>query len=375
MAGIYIHIPFCKKQCSYCDFHFSTTFEVYREEMISCLVKEIELRKDYLKEEPIYTIYFGGGTPSLLDEPEITTILNSISSNFTLADQLEITLEANPDDITPRSLEIWRNSNINRLSIGIQSFKTADLVWMNRAHTAEESEKCVSLAKNAGFEHLTVDLMYGLPNLSDEEWKSHILKVIAMGVNHISAYCLTIEEKTPLNQWVKKGIITPSTEDQQSRQFMILLETLEENGFQQYEISNFARIGHESKHNSNYWKGEKYLGIGPSAHSFNHHSRSWNIPNNRKYIKGITVNSPDLETEILSRKDQFNERILTGLRTIYGVQLDSLTVLHPIPTKITERANSFIEQKWMVLNNENKWLLTREGKLRADYIASELFLE
>lgn len=375
MAGIYIHIPFCKKQCSYCDFHFSTTFEAYRDELIDCLIKEISLRNAYLQGEVVKTIYFGGGTPSLLSKPEISLLLDAVSTYFELDNELEITLEANPDDITSASLNTWKSAGINRLSIGLQSFKASDLQWMNRAHTAEESEKCVSLARAAGFEHLTVDLMYGLPDLTDEEWQNHIQKVVDMGVNHISAYCLTIEEKTPLNKWVQNGKIIPSTEDQQSRQFMILLETLEKNGFDQYEISNFARAGHESQHNSNYWKGQKYLGIGPSAHSFDSVSRSWNVSHNRKYIQGISSNSPNFETEILSIKDQFNERILTGLRTIYGVSTHELHRLHPIPEALIERASSFIEQGWMIAENDGKWVLTKQGKLRADYVAAELFLD
>lgn len=343
--------------------------------MITSLISEIALRKDYLNGATVNTIYFGGGTPSLLTETEISLLLAAISSTFNCADELEITLEANPDDITPTSLERWKAANINRLSIGLQSFKPSDLAWMNRAHTAEESEKCVLLAKQAGFEHLTVDLMYGLPGLTDDEWRNHIQKVVDMGVNHISAYCLTIEEKTPLNKWVQHGKIAPSTEEEQSHQFMILLELLEENGFQQYEISNFARAGHESKHNSNYWKGAHYLGIGPSAHSFNGSTRSWNVAHNRNYMQGISSGSPSSETEVLSAKDQFNERILTGLRTIYGVSIAELNQLHPVPKHVHSRADSFIQQGWMFIEPEEKWVLTKQGKLRADYIASELFLD
>ena len=231
--------------------------------------------------------------------------------------------------------------------------------------------------KHTWFNTVNDDVTYLMAEMRQETdyVKHHIQKVVDMGVNHISAYCLTIEEKTPLNVWVKKGNLIPATEDQQSKQFMILLETLERNGFDQYEISNFARAGHESKHNSNYWKGEKYLGIGPSAHSFNSVSRSWNISHNRKYIQGISSETPDFETEHLSAKDQFNERILTGLRTIYGVSITDLNRLHPISGALLERANSFIEQGWMVAEEEEKWILTKQGKLRADYIASELFLD
>lgn len=373
MAGIYIHIPFCKQKCSYCDFHFSTTFGDYRQKMIESIVKEIVLRKMYLEGKTIKTIYFGGGTPSLLTEQELTLVLNAIKDNFKLESKLEISLEANPDDITDEMLVVWTKSGVNRLSIGLQSFKSEDLIWMNRAHTVEDSLNCVKRAQNAGISNLTVDLIYGLPNLTIDEWKQHIQKVIDFEVPHVSAYCLTIEEKTTLSALVKSGKIIPANEDQQSEQFTTLVSMLEDNGFIQYEISNFSKPNFESQHNSNYWKGEWYLGVGPSAHSFNGVSRSWNVANNHKYMNAIENGMQQSETEILSTQNRFNEYILTGLRTIYGVKLTILNEILPVNKKFIGNCNRFIEKGWM-LNSSDTIVLSKEGRLKADHIASELFM-
>ena len=372
MAGIYIHIPFCKQKCTYCDFHFSTTFEEYRQKMIESIANELVERKDYLENKGISTIYFGGGTPSLLDQNELQIIINAIYQNFDVDEGIEISLEANPDDITDEKLEDWTAVGINRLSIGLQSFKTEDLEWMNRAHTVDEALTCVRKAQEAGISNLTVDLIYGLPNLSLDEWKSHIQQVLDFGVPHISAYCLTVEENTALNNLVNKGKMTVADDDQQSDQFKLLVSLLEENGFDQYEISNFSKAGFESKHNSNYWKGEWYLGVGPSAHSFNGLSRAWNVANNRKYLAAIDKGENHLETEILSSENQFNEYLLTGLRTAYGVDLQKLKKIAPLNNLFTVNCATFINEGWMVSTN-NVLILTKEGRLKADYIASELF--
>ena len=372
MAGIYIHIPFCKQKCTYCDFHFSTTFEEYRQKMIESIANEFVERKDYLENKGINTIYFGGGTPSLLDQNELQIIINAIYQNFDVDEGIEISLEANPDDITDEKLEDWTAVGINRLSIGLQSFKTEDLEWMNRAHTVDEALTCVRKAQEAGISNLTVDLIYGLPNLSLDEWKSHIQQVLDFGVPHISAYCLTVEENTALNNLVNKGKMTVADDDQQSDQFKLLVSLLEENGFDQYEISNFSKAGFESKHNSNYWKGEWYLGVGPSAHSFNGLSRTWNVANNRKYLAAIDKGENHLETEILSSENQFNEYLLTGLRTAYGVDLQKLKKIAPLNNLFTVNCATFINEGWMVSTN-NVLILTKEGRLKADYIASELF--
>lgn len=373
MAGIYIHIPFCKQKCTYCDFHFSTTFQSYRKEMIDALKTEIANRKEYVNNEVINSIYFGGGTPSLLTRDELKELFQVIHKHYSCSDNVEITLEANPDDITQNSLQAWKETGINRLSIGIQSFKQEDLEWMNRAHTVHEGLNCVQLAKEFGFQNLTVDLIYGLPNLSNEEWKSHLKTVINLGVTHISAYCLTVEEKTALNSLVEKGKIVPATEDQQSEQFKILVDELQKANFEQYEISNFCQPDCQAVHNTNYWKGVTYLGIGPSAHSFNGVSRSWNISNNRSYIKKIKECETHFETEMLSTSDQFNELLMTGLRTSFGVSLVQLEKIHALPKTFHDHIHQ-LEMDGFLIQENSTITLTQKGRLQADRIASDLFI-
>lgn len=373
VAGIYLHIPFCKQQCTYCDFHFSTTFEAYREEMVNSIARELVSRVSYLEDKPIETIYFGGGTPSILRKDEIAKLLETINSTFQVNPNAEISLEANPDDISVDSLKEWKELGINRLSIGLQSFKEDDLRWMNRAHTVDEAQNCVRLAQSEGFDNLTVDLIYGLPNLTLEEWRNHVRTVIDFDVPHISAYCLTVEEKTVLHKLVKTGKIDSVSDDTQEEQFLELLKMLEAKEYQQYEISNFSKPGFESKHNGNYWKGKWYLGVGPSAHSFNGTSRRWNIANNRRYLKAIEEETTCSETEELSVENQFNERILIGLRTILGVNLNELEAVSTPPKAFYDKMGSFIESNWMIRQN-SAISLTKEGRLRADYIASELFI-
>lgn len=341
--------------------------------MIDAICREIELRTDYLEGRRIKTIYFGGGTPSLLTKDELTQILNTISGRFAIDNDVEISLEANPDDITVDNLEIWRDVKINRLSIGIQSFKQSDLDWMNRAHNVNEAENCIELAQEFGFNNLTIDLIYGLPNLTNSEWIDHIQKVISLDVNHISAYCLTVEKKTTLDHLVKTGKIIPPSDEQQSEQFLVLVDLLEENGLNQYEISNFAKNGFESQHNSNYWKGEWYLGVGPSAHSFNGISRSWCVSNNQKYIKSLQESELALETEILTANDRFNESLMTGLRTSYGVNKELLKSILPLSESFVEQIELFKTKNWLI-ENEECFYLSQQGRLRADFIASELFV-
>jgi len=371
MAGIYIHIPFCKQKCTYCDFHFSTTYHSYRKEMILSILKEIESRKNELSS--VETIYFGGGTPSLLDKDELDSIIQTIQANYTINESLEITLEANPDDISTNKLKEWKKAGINRLSIGLQSFKSFDLEWMNRAHTVEEAGNCISIAQQEGFHNLTVDLIYGLPELTLVEWENHIQKLIDLKVSHISAYCLTIEKQTVLSSWIKKGKIEPAKEEMQSLQFELLVNILQKNGYEQYEISNFCLPDRESKHNSSYWKGTHYIGVGPSAHSYNGKERRWNIANNQLYIKKMKQGEDYFEKETLSSIDQFNELLLTGLRTKYGVSLLKLASFTQISTEFQYKVNEFKEKKWMLEGN-NSLYLTQEGKLMADHIASELFI-
>lgn len=374
MAGIYIHIPFCKQKCSYCDFHFSTTYQSYKNEMITAIVNEIDIRKSYLVNQTIETIYFGGGTPSLLSINELSLVLDSVYQNYAVCQAPEITLEANPDDITKEKLSDWKNVGINRLSIGLQSFRSEDLKWMNRAHTAEEALNCVQLAKNAGFDNISVDLIYGLPNLTQQDWLSTIQTIIDFDIQHVSAYCLTIEEKTALGKWVKTKKIIPSNEEEQSEQFELLVAELEKNGIYQYEISNFSKPNFESKHNSSYWKGKHYLGIGPSAHSFNGTSRSWNISNNQNYLKNCNNKGNWFETEILSLTDQFNELLLIGLRTSTGVNINRLKEIKILSNDFWNKIESMEKSMWLTVI-DNYIILTKSGKLKADYIASELFID
>lgn len=372
MAGIYIHIPFCKQKCTYCDFHFSTTFHSYKQRMLDALCKEIELRKEELQREGIETIYFGGGTPSLLEESELQQLLIAISGYTDIPKVKEITLEANPDDINQTSIQSWKKLGINRLSIGLQSFKESDLKWMNRAHSVEEALQCVQLAVENGIPNITVDLLYGLPGLTNEEWVQHIEKVVEMGVQHVSAYCLTVEERTGLSHLIKQGKIEAAGEHQQADQFILLVETLEKHGFQQYEISNFCKPGFESLHNGSYWKGVHYVGIGPSAHSFDGKSRSWNVRNNHHYMDAVEKNTFWYETEELSLKDQFNELLLIGLRTTAGVSLQQLAQLLPLDSSFNNQVQVFIQDQLMI-SDGNYISLTPKGRLQADRIASDLF--
>jgi oxygen-independent coproporphyrinogen-3 oxidase len=373
MAGIYIHIPFCKQKCTYCDFHFSTRFSSYRDEMLKSMLKEIELNKDFVGNESIETIYFGGGTPSLLTSKEIKDFIDSLKRYFQVSEFSEITLEANPDDISFEKALAWKKLGINRLSIGIQSFDEEDLTWMNRAHTAKESLECVKNAQKAGIDNISVDLIYGLPNMDTDRWRKQVHQAIQLDVKHISAYCLTVEDKTALNHLVQKGKLIPAHSDLQIEHFEILQDELKTVGFEQYEISNFAKPNFISKHNSSYWFGKKYLGIGPSAHSFDGKSRKWNISNNHIYIKEINKNGNYFENEQLTSKDRFNELILTGLRTKWGVSLNKLQELLPLNKEFKKSLNQFITENQIQKIND-QIVLTDSGKNIADYIAQTLFI-
>ena len=373
MAGIYIHIPFCKQACFYCDFHFSTSLK-RKEEMLQAILSELQLRKNEFEDEQIETIYFGGGTPSLLTSEEIATIFKVIYRNYNVIESPEITLEANPDDLSESKIIALSNSPMNRLSIGIQSFFEDDLQFMNRAHTAEESKNCLSVAMRY-FDNITIDLIYGVPNMSTKKWKENLKIAFDFGVPHISSYALTVEEKTALHNFIKKGTVPPINEQQALEHFNILVSETEKQGFEHYEISNFGKSAYFSKHNTSYWLGKKYLGIGPSAHSFNGKQRSWNIANNVKYIKSINNKTLPLEFEELSINNRFNEYIMTGLRTIWGVDLNKIeqdfgkTYLN----ELNKNSQSFIEKGLLEITSENKLVTTNKGKFLADGIASDLF--
>lgn len=374
MAGIYVHIPFCKKACHYCNFHFSTTHSLLPQ-MVAAIAKEIELQAAHAYiTEPVETIYLGGGTPSLLSYEQLQLLFTQIRQYFTVAPHAEITLEANPDDINSHQLNHWKAVGINRLSIGIQSFQEADLRWMNRAHTATQAVQCVTLAQQAGITNISIDLMYGLPGATHQQWLQNIEQAIALQVPHISAYALTVEEKTALHKMIEKGKISPVYDEQQAEQFHLLVDTLEGHGWEHYEISNFCQPGRHSQHNSNYWKGVHYLGFGPSAHSFNGISRQWNIANNALYITAIEKNQLPFEIEVLTPLQQLNEYIMTSLRTSQGIQFTHISTQfgQPFVQKLLHALEPF-ENKGLVHYNHQGIQLTQQGKFFADGIAAALF--
>lgn len=372
MAGIYIHIPFCKQACHYCDFHFSTSLKL-KEPLIEALCSEIIQRKEYLKDQTIQTIYVGGGTPSLLTAEEIDRIFQVLESTFDLSRVKEITLEANPDDLTFDKLTELSHTPINRLSIGIQSFRHQDLTYLNRSHNVDQAIQSVQKAAELGFKSISVDLIYGIPQLTDSDWKSNIEQALRLPIDHLSCYALTIEEKTVFGNWHKKGRLTVMDEDEVNRQFLTLIEKASQHGFEQYEISNFSKKGSEAMHNSNYWKGKHYVGIGPGAHSYDGKSRQWNIAHNVQYIKGVTTGEPYFEIEELSPSDQFNEYILTSLRTRWGCDLHMMKEKWGIDLSKNEAITLLLEQQLIHLSDQFL-KLTEKGKLLADSVTEKLFI-
>lgn len=371
---IYFHIPFCKQACHYCDFHFSTSLK-YKAEMLEALSEEVMLRSSYLPDNVVHSIYFGGGTPSILEADDIQRLIDRVAMHFEIAPDAEITLEANPDDLNTQKVAALRHTAINRFSIGIQSFFEEDLRWMNRAHHAQEAEASLKRVQDAGFENITCDLIYGFPLLTDEKWQANIAMLTTNQIPHISSYAMTVEERTALDYMIRKGKTVPLNEEQSATQFEILMEILLEKGYEHYEISNFSLPGMYAKHNTNYWRGQHYLGIGPSAHSFNGHSRSWNIANNMRYIEDIQRGQPPLQSETLSSTDQVNEYVMTSLRTMWGMDLDVIEKRFglEIRQRIEEEVLSFIHAA-EVIRIGNSIRLTTKGKLLADHIASSLFL-
>jgi len=372
LAGLYIHIPYCKQKCSYCDFHFSTNLNS-KEELIKALLNEFELRKNEIN-SPIETIYFGGGTPSILSEFELDSIFNHLDKHYDLSNVKEITLETNPDDLSKEKLKYFQTTPINRFSIGIQSFFEEDLRLMNRAHNVQEAENCIKLAQDFGYDNLTIDLIYGSNTTTQEMWIQNLQKAVDLGINHISSYALTVEEKTILSQKINKGEWKPINDQHQSNQFDYLVQFLEENGFIQYEISNFGKPGYFSLHNSNYWQGVPYLGFGPSAHSYFGEQRAWNIANNAKYIQALKNNNLPIEIETLSLKDQYNEMMMIGLRTIYGIESKQIETKfgNEIYKHFTKEMNELFEEK-LVQQIDDKIVLTKDSKFFADGIASRMF--
>lgn len=394
MSGIYIHIPFCKQACHYCDFHFSTSMKK-KDEMVIALAKEIRMRKSEFKDEIIETIYLGGGTPSVLTTTEIQFLIDAVYENYSVSENPEITLEANPDDLSKERIMELSNSPINRLSIGVQSFFEDDLAMMNRAHNSVEARKCLKEATKY-FDNISLDLIYGIPDpsqngeqakqMSNEKWKQNIETALSFGVPHISSYALTVEPKTALNKLIQTGKIAKPNDDLAQEHFTILVETLEANGFIHYELSNFGKENYFSKNNSAYWLGKKYIGIGPSAHSYDGISRSWNVSNNTIYLKSLEENKLPNETEILSKTDRYNEYIMTGLRTIWGVSLDR--ILAEFGSEYLDylyiQAEKHIKSNVIEIVTSSDFAFgrnriekilrtTKKGKFLTDGIASDLF--
>lgn len=372
MAGIYIHIPYCKQACHYCDFHFSTSLKT-RAKMIKAICTEIELRKTEV-EQPIETIYFGGGTPSLLDENEFHQLFDTLKASFDLSKLKECTIECNPDDISTEKMLIIKKFPFNRLSIGVQTFNSDALQMLNRAHNSTEATKSIEIAQHHGFTNITCDLIYGIPSISNSEFKNDVDTLLSYNIPHISAYCLTIEEKTALKKLIETSQIQAPIEDDAISQYDLLKDSLEKANYVQYEISNFAQPNMEAVHNTNYWKGKEYLGVGPSAHSYNVSQRSFNVCSNHKYINSLAENKLPIEREQLSLTDNINDYILTRLRTIWGIDIKELKSLfsYDIIAKKKHLLSEYQQKEWLVINN-NCITLSKKGSLMADEIAMELF--
>ncbi|MBS1580638.1 MAG: radical SAM family heme chaperone HemW [Bacteroidetes bacterium] len=370
MSGIYVHVPFCRKACTYCDFHFSTSLGT-RERVLAGMQRELDLRIAELDGAPVGTLYFGGGTPSLLPAPAIAALIGQVRRLAPLAADAEITLEANPDDITPQTLEAWTAAGITRVSLGIQSFRDERLRWMGRAHDAGQALRSIGLVARAGLASWTIDLIYGLPGMTLAEWDEQLSTALDHGMPHLSAYCLTVEERTALHRQVAKGLVHPANDAEQADQFEHLTARMEAAGLVPYEISNFGREDHFSRHNTAYWQGVPYLGIGPAAHSFNGAKRRWNVANNIRYAEGLERGSTYWEEEQLTPVQRVNERLLTGLRTMWGVDLRTLG------TDLLEQSADLIRisvERGDLLVRDDRLVLTRQGRNFADRIASDLFL-
>ncbi len=373
MSGIYIHIPFCKQACHYCDFHFSINLKK-KDEMVLALAKEIEMRKSEFQDEIVETIYFGGGTPSILQIADLRFLIDSVYKNYKVVENPEITVEANPDDLDNETIRQLANSPVNRLSIGIQSFFEDDLKMMNRAHNVEEAKKCLQIATEY-FDNISIDLIYGVPEMSNEKWLQNIETALSFNVPHISSYALTVEPKTALHSFIQKGIIPQPDDEVAQEHFHILVDKLSENGFIHYELSNFGKENYFSKNNSSYWLGKKYIGIGPSAHSYDGKNRGWNVSNNSLYIKSIQENKLPIEIETLTKTDRYNEYIMTGLRTIWGVSLERVEQEFgkSYLDYLNRQAAKFIEDHLLFVD-DNILRTTKKGKFLSDGIASDLFL-
>ncbi|MDC0629845.1 radical SAM family heme chaperone HemW [Flavobacteriaceae bacterium] len=373
MSGIYIHIPFCKKACHYCNFHFSTN-QNSKSAFIEAVCRELILRKSEYASDEIQSIYFGGGTPTVLDVTELNTILKTVYKNYKVSETAEITLEANPDDLDLEKIKQLSNTKINRLSIGIQSFHESELSAMNRAHNAEDARKCLELATTY-FDNITIDLMFGMPTMSIQLWRQNLQIAFEFGIKHLSCYSLTVEPKTALEHFIKKGSHPPMDDELAAQHFEVLLEETSAQGLTHYETCSFGHPDYFSKHNTSYWLGKTYMGVGPSAHSFDGSKRSWNVSNNSKYIKALEVDKLPFESEVLSVENRFNEYVMTGLRTIWGISLEKIEADYGVKIKdhLLQNSKKFISSNTLVIE-DNHLKITTSGKFLSDGIASDLFL-
>ena len=377
LAGIYIHIPFCKQACNYCNFHFSTSLQL-KDELIAAMIKEIDLgtkkANQSTEKEFCDTIYFGGGTPSLLSITDLKNILDALYSKFEIKKDAEITLEANPDDINPEKLLLWKKVGISRLSVGVQSFSDAELIWMNRAHSSADSLRCIDEIEKAGFSDYSIDLIYGSPLLDNQDWSNTIDTVINKKIPHISCYALTVEPNTALDKMIVQNKKAPVDPERQAEQFVVLMNKMEQAGYEHYEISNFSKPGMRSKHNSSYWQGKKYFGFGPAAHSYDGETRKWNISNNALYIQSLKKNLIPFEEETLTIIQSLNEYIMTSLRTMEGVDLEKISSVfgENHVNQLLVSSQKFIQSEKIIQKN-NSLVLTKDGKLFADGIAADLF--
>jgi oxygen-independent coproporphyrinogen III oxidase len=373
MSGIYIHIPFCSKACHYCNFHFSTSLQ-YKDDMILAILKEIDARHSYLDDKKIKSIYFGGGTPTLLTGNELNLITEKLAKYFDFSELEECTIEANPDDLKLEYIYSLKNTIINRLSIGVQSFHESELKWMNRSHNVSQSDGSIKMAQDNGFENISIDLIYGVPDSTEASWNYNLEKLKEFDINHLSSYCLTVEPKTPLAKKIVRKELKSPDEEMATKQFEILVKSSKEMGYEHYEISNFAKNGAFALHNTSYWKSIPYLGLGPSAHSYDGDNRQWNIANNGKYMTGLNENKEYFEKEILTESEKYNEMVLTRLRTMWGIQLKDLSKFEiNIQNHFKLNIQRMVEKE-LVSENESIFSLTNAGKKFADMVAMELFI-
>lgn len=375
MAGIYIHIPFCTQKCHYCNFHFSTSF-LNKKKLIKAVCKELTFQKEFLQEEEITTVYIGGGTPSLLTKEELQSLFETIWKHYPLKKEAEITLEANPENLSLKYLKMLKESPVNRLSIGVQSFFDEDLIFLNRSHKSKEAKQSIINAQEVGFKNLTIDLIYGIPTLTSQKWKSNLNQIKSLMLSHFSAYSLTVEKKTALHQFIKQGKYPPINNKKIANEFRELQKFAKNNKYIHYETSSFCKKNFLSKHNSSYWRGEKYLGVGPSAHSYNKTKRLWNISNNVKYISAISEGKIPQQEEKLTKTNQFNEYILTGLRTIWGCNYSF--ILDKFGERYlthTMKQVSNVIDSGLAVEQKGKLTLTKKGMLFADLITHKFFYE